>query len=150
MARPKRVLVVGLGRFGRAVAETIMEGRGEVIAVDTDMALVEAVRDRVTIAAQIDHVEADALREIGAGEVDAAVVAFGEDFAAQVLTVALLKEFGISQIVARAPTEREHRILELVGATRIVSVEAEMGQRVGRSTSFRPAIACSARATSCC
>lgn len=133
MARAKRVLVIGLGRFGRAVAETVMEGGGEVIAVDTDMSLVEAVRDRVTVAAQLDSVEVDALREIGGADADAAVVAFGEDFAAEVLTVALLKECGIAHIVARAPTERERRILELVGATRVVSVEAEMGGRVGRS-----------------
>lgn len=129
----KRVLVVGLGRFGRAVAETVMDGGGEVIAVDTEMALVEAVRDRVTVAAQLDSVEADALREIGAAEADAAVVAIGEDFAAEVLTVALLKELEIAQIVARAMTDRQRRILELVGATRVVLVEAEMGQRVGRS-----------------
>jgi trk system potassium uptake protein TrkA len=132
MARPKRVLVVGLGRFGRAVAETIMEARGEVVAVDTDMTRVEAVRDRVAVAAQLDSVEPEALREIGARAMDAAVVAIGEDFAAEVLTVALLKEIGIEQIIARAPTERERRIPELVGATRVISVEAEMGQRVGR------------------
>lgn len=133
MARAKRVLVVGLGRFGRAVAETIAEGGGEVIAVDTEMTLVEAVRDQVTVAAQIDTLEADALREVGATDADAAVVAIGDDFAAEVLTVALLKELEIKHVVARATTERQRRILELVGATRVVFVEAEMGQRVGRS-----------------
>jgi trk system potassium uptake protein TrkA len=132
MAR-RRVLVIGLGRFGRAVAETVVEAGGEVIAVDTDLALVEAVRDRVTVAAQLETLEAEALRELGATEVDAAVVAIGEDFAAEVLAVALLKELEIGQIVARTRTDRERRILELVGASRVVSVEVEMGQRVGRS-----------------
>ena len=132
MAR-RRVLVVGLGRFGRAVAETVVEAGGEVIAVDTDLALVEAVRDRVSVAAQVETLEAEPLRELGATDLDAAVVAIGEDFAAEVLAVALLKELGVSHIVARAQTERERRILELVGATRVVSVEVEMGQRVARS-----------------
>lgn len=127
------MLVIGLGRFGRAVAEAIMDAGGEVIAVDTDMSLVEMLRDRVTVAAQLDTLEADALREIGAGDVDAAVVAIGEDFAGAILAVAMLKELGIEHIVARANTERERRILELVGATRIVSVEVETGQRVARS-----------------
>lgn len=133
MARPKRVLVIGLGRFGRAVAEGVAEAGGEVIAVDTDMSLVEAVRDRVAVAAQLDSVEPEALRQIGVTEVDAAVVAIGEDFAAEVLTVALLKELRIEHIVARARNDRERRILALVGATRVVSVEVEMGQRVARS-----------------
>lgn len=132
MAR-RRVLVIGLGRFGRAVAESVVEAGGEVIAVDTDLTLVEAVRDRVTVAAQLETLEAEPLRELGATDVDAAVVAIGEDFAAEVLAVALLKELGIPHIVARTQTDRERRILELVGATRIVSVEVEMGQRVARS-----------------
>jgi trk system potassium uptake protein TrkA len=129
----KRFLVIGLGRFGRAVAEGLADAGGEVIAVDTDLALVEAVRDRVTVAAQIDAVEADALRELGAADVDAAVVAIGEEFAAEILAVAILKELGIREIVARSGSEREHRILGLVGATRVMSVEVEMGQRLARS-----------------
>jgi len=129
----KHFLVVGLGRFGRAVAEGLAEAGGDVIAIDTDMALVEAVRDRVSVAAQVDSVEPEALRALNATEVDAAVVAIGEDFAAEVLTIAILKELGIETIVARATTERERRILELVGATRVISVEAETGQRLARS-----------------
>lgn len=61
------------------------------------------------------------------------MVAIGDDFASEVLAVALLEELEIGQIVARANTDRERRILELVGASRVVTVEVEMGQRVGRS-----------------
>lgn len=129
----KRFLVIGLARFGRAVAEGIVEAGSEVIAVDTELDRVEAVRDRVTVAAQLDAVEPEALREIGAAEVDGAVVAIGEDFAAETLTVAVLKELGVKEIVARAGSEREARILKLVGATRVVTVEVESGQRLARS-----------------
>jgi len=129
----KHFLVIGLGRFGRAVAEGLTEAGGEVIAIDTDMSLVEDIRDRVAVAAQVDSVEIEALRAVGAAEVDAAVVAIGEDFAAAILTVAILKELGIKKIIARANNERERRILELVGATLVLSVEVEMGQRLARS-----------------
>jgi trk system potassium uptake protein len=129
----KHFLVVGLGSFGRAVAEDLTEGGGEVIGVDTNMAFVDALRDRVAVVAQIDNVDPETLRNVGAADVDAAVVAIGEDFAAKVLSVAVLKELGIQVIVARANTERERHILELVGATRVISVEVEMGQRVARS-----------------
>jgi trk system potassium uptake protein TrkA len=100
---------------------------------DTDLARVDLVRDQVSVAAQIESLEAQALRELGAADVDAAVVAIGDDFASEVLAVALLEELEIGQIVARANTDRERRILELVGASRVVTVEVEMGQRVGRS-----------------
>lgn len=129
----KHFLVIGLGRFGRAVAEGLTEAGGEVIAIDTDMSLVEDIRDRVAVAAQVDSVEIEALRAVGAAEVDAAVVAIGADFAAAILTVAILKELGIKKIIARANNERERRILELVGATLVLSVEVEMGQRLARS-----------------
>jgi trk system potassium uptake protein TrkA len=136
----KHVLVIGLGRFGRAVAEGLAQTGCEVIAVDTDMTLVEALRDRVAVAAQIDSLEPETFRAIGAIDVDAAVVAIGEDFAAEILAVATLKELGIKEIVARANTDRERRILELVGATRIVSVEVEMGQRVARALVARDVV----------
>ena len=129
----RHYLVIGLGRFGRAVAEELSDRGGQVVAVDTNMSLVEALRDRVEVAAQIDEVQPETLRSLGAADVDAAVVGIGEDFAMEVLSVAVLKELGIETIVARANTDRERRILERVGATRVVSVEVEMGQRVARS-----------------
>jgi trk/ktr system potassium uptake protein len=129
----RHFVVVGLGRFGQAVAEGLTEAGAEVIGVDEDMALVEAVRDRITVAAQVDSVNPDALKTVGADKADAAVVAIGENFEAEILTVAVLKELGIKEIVARARTEREARILELVGATRVLFVEVETGHRLAKT-----------------
>lgn len=129
----KHFLVIGLGRFGRAVAEGLTQAGAEVIGLDEDMSLVEAVRDRIAVAAQVDRADPEALKAVGAAEVDAAVVAIGENFEAEVLTVAALKELGIKEIVARARTERERKILELVGATRVLFVEMEMGDRLAKT-----------------
>lgn len=129
----RQFVVVGLGRFGRAVAEELTDAGAEVIGVDEDMALVEAVRDRIAVAAQVDSVNPDALKAVGADKADAAVVAIGEHFEAEILTVAVLKELGIKDIVARARTEREARILELVGATRVLFVEIEAGHRLAKA-----------------
>ncbi|MGE5848881.1 MAG: potassium channel family protein [Candidatus Methylomirabilota bacterium] len=129
----KRFLVIGLGRFGRAVAEELTEAGAEVIGLDENMSRVEAVRDKIAVAAQVDSVDPEALKAVGAAEVDAAVVAIGEDFEAEILTVAALKELGVKEIVARAQTERERRILELVGATRVFFVELEMGRRLAKA-----------------
>jgi trk system potassium uptake protein TrkA len=129
----KRVLVIGLGRFGRAVAEGLTEAGAEVIGLDENMTLVEAVRDRIAVAAQVDSMDPESLKAVGAAEVDAAVVAIGENFEAEILTVAVLKELGIKEIVARAQTERVRRILELVVATRVLFVELEMGRRLAKA-----------------
>jgi trk system potassium uptake protein TrkA len=129
----KRILVIGLGRFGRPLAEALAQAGAEVIGLDENMALVEEIRDRIAVAAQADSTDPQALRAVGAAEVDAAVVAIGEDFEAEVLTVAALKELGVREIIARTRTERERRILELVGATRTVSVEGETARRLARS-----------------
>lgn len=129
----RHFLVVGLGSFGRAVAEELMAAGSEVIGVDERMGPVEELRDQLTVAAQVDSMDPEALRAIGAERVDAAVVAIGENFEARVLTVAILKELGVPEIAARARNERERQILELVGATRVVRVEVEMGQRLART-----------------
>jgi trk system potassium uptake protein TrkA len=129
----RHFLLVGLGAFGRAVAEGLMAAGAEVIGVDENMELVEAIRDRLSVAAQVDGMDPDALRAVGADKVDAAVVAIGGDFEAEVLTVAILKELEVPEIVARARNDRERRILGLVGATRVLQVEVEMGERLART-----------------
>jgi trk system potassium uptake protein TrkA len=123
-------MVIGLGRFGQAVAEGLSRAGVEVIGVDRSLALVDGMRDHIAVAAQVDSTDPEALRAVGVETVDGAIVAIGEGFEAEVLTVAILKEFGVKEIVARATGEREQRIMALVGATRTILVEAEMGHRL--------------------
>jgi trk system potassium uptake protein TrkA len=129
----KRVVVVGLGRFGAAVAQTLTSAGCEVIAVDTDMAAVDAIKDRVAYAIALDGSDPLALRSIETHTCALAVVAIGENFEATALCVAALKELGLASIVARAPTPRHARILEAIGAHRVVELEAEMGRALGHS-----------------
>jgi len=129
----RRFLVIGLGRFGSALAEALAQAGGEIIAVDERMELVEAVKDKVAYAAQLDSMEIESIKAIGAKDVDVAIIAIGEDFEASVLTTAVLKELGVKEIIARASTDREKKILELVGATKAISIEAEMGKRLARA-----------------
>ena len=129
----RRFLVIGLGRFGSALAEALAQVGGEIIAVDERMELVEAVKDKVAYAAQLDSMEIESLKAVGAKDVDVAIIAIGEDFEASVLTTAILKELGVEEIIARANTDREKKILELVGATRVISIEAEMGKRLAKA-----------------
>ncbi len=128
----KRFLVIGLGRFGSAVVDSLESQGCEVIAADREMAAVEGVKDKAAFAVQMDTTEPEALRSIEPHTCVAAIVAIGEDFESACLTVASLKELGIKRILARAQTPRRGRILASAGATEILHVETDMGARVGK------------------
>ena len=126
----RRVLVVGLGRFGRALADTLWKAHVEVIALDSDPELIADVKETTSAAFVGDVTDPSVLDEVGAREVDAAVVTFGERFEASVLCVSALRELGVKEIVARAVSLQKARILERVGATRVVQPDAEAGERL--------------------
>ena len=124
------VLIVGLGRFGAAVAETLTELDVEVLAIDTDPAVVGSWADQLAHVRIADGSSATTLRQLGAAEFDAAVVAVGSDIEASILSTAALVDIGVRPVWAKAITEQHGRILRRVGAHEVVYPEREMGERV--------------------
>lgn len=129
----KQFLVIGLGRFGMSLAETLFSEGAEVIAVDARIERIDEIKEKVSYAVQLESTDPDALRAIGAERVDVAIIAIGENFEASVVTTAILKELGLKKIIVRAYTERERKILHLVGASRVIFVEDETGRRLGKA-----------------
>ena len=129
--KPKSVLVIGLGRFGTAIVETLWKHRAEVIAVDQNPEAVDAVKDKTSAAFVGDASSPKVLEGIGAQYVDTAVVTFGEHFEPSVLCVASLVRMGVPEVIARAATDRQADILRAVGAKRVIQIETEMGRRAG-------------------
>lgn len=129
----RQFVVIGLGRFGRKVAETLAKKGAPVIAIDCKPELVGNVSNFVIKAVQIDSTDEDALVASGVKDVDVAVVGMGEDVESSILTTALLKNLNIKEIVARASTPLHAQILKMVGATRVVFPEEDMGIRVANS-----------------
>lgn len=135
MARNKKpdsvsVIVIGLGRFGTAVAESLINLGQEVLAIDEDQALVERWSDELTHVVRADATDDQALRQLGVANFDRAVVAVGTDIEASVLTVLALAEAGVPDIWAKAITRKHGSILERVGAHHVVYPESAMGERV--------------------
>ncbi len=124
------VMVIGLGRFGSAVARSLSRMGHEVLGIDQDMETVQAHSEELTHVVQADSSNVAALRKLGAGDMAHAVVGIGSDIEASVLTVVALLDAGCKDIWAKAVNENHGRILERVGATHIVYPEAEMGERV--------------------
>lgn len=127
---PRSILVVGLGRFGGAMADTLMELGHEVLGVDRDPDRVARFADRLTHTAEVDTSDIEALRQLGAADMAHAVVAIGTYLEASVLTVAALVDLGVEDIWAKAITVEHKSILERVGAHHVVLPEVDMGRRV--------------------
>jgi trk system potassium uptake protein TrkA len=135
LARPKNqisnnVVVVGLGRFGGAVAQSLTRMGHEVLAIEESLSLVQAWSDRLTHVVQADSSNIEALRQLGVADFQHAVVGIGSDIEASVLTVLALSELGVPDIWDKAVTTNHGKILEKTGAHHVVYPEAAMGERV--------------------
>lgn len=115
------------------MATTLTSLGHEVIGIDGDEDKVRAVADTVSLAMQLDATDEKALRGAGIQDVDWAVVSIGENIEASLLVVTLLREIGITRIVAKAVSALHGRILEKLGVTRVVFPEREMAIRVAHS-----------------
>ena len=124
------VVVIGLGRFGGAVAESLVRLGHEVLGIDEDGALVQAWADRLTHVVQADATDGAVLRQLGVHAFPRAVVGIGSDLEASVLTVLALEELHVPDIWAKATSAKHGRILERTGAHHVVYPEAAMGERV--------------------
>lgn len=131
------VLVIGLGRFGSALAEALVELGHEVLAVDRDPGRVQHWSGRLTSVVEADTTSEEAMRQIGAAEFTRAVVAIGGDVESSILTVGVLVDIGIPTIWAKALTLPHGRILGRVGATKVVYPEHDMGERVAHQVTGR-------------
>jgi trk system potassium uptake protein TrkA len=124
------VVVIGLGRFGGAVAESLLELGHEVLGIDSDEHIVQGWSDRLTHVAQADSTDNEALHQLGVPDFSRAVVGIGTNIEASVLTVLALTEIGVGDITAKAISVKHGKILRSVGAHHVVYPEAAMGERV--------------------
>lgn len=129
----KRFLVVGLGQLGYELARALHEKGAEVIAVDKEMERIDEIRDMVTSAICLDSTDEEALKSLKVQDVDVAIVAIAEDIEASILTTALLKELGVENIIARRSGYLHGKILEKIGATRLLSPELNVAEQLARS-----------------
>jgi trk system potassium uptake protein TrkA len=122
--------VIGLGRFGRALALELADEDTEVLGIDENAEVVQGLSGSLTHVVRADSTKEDALRQLGVHEFERAVVAIGTDLEASILTASLLISFGIENVWAKATSEAHGRILDQLGVHHVVYPEHDMGQRV--------------------
>lgn len=125
----KQFGVIGLGRFGTAVARDLEKLGYPVLAIDTDPKLVDSVKDYVSFADIVDATNPEALAAAGIRNCDTVVVAVG-DIESSILISLILEEFGIKNIIAKAISDVHERVLRKIGVKEVVFPEADMGIRV--------------------
>lgn len=129
----KQYAVIGLGRFGQSVALTLSSLGHDVLAIDSNEQLVQEVADDVTHAVQVDARDEAALKQLGIRNFDVVVVAISQDIESSILITVTLKDLGVNTVVAKAQNALHGKVLEKVGADKIVFPEKDMGVRLAHN-----------------
>jgi trk system potassium uptake protein TrkA len=129
----KQFIVIGLGRFGTSVAETLYALGNDVLAVDIDEEAVQNIAEKVTHAVQVDANDETSLRALGIGNFDVAIISIGSDIQANILSTLLVKEMNVKHIITKANNALHAKVLYKIGANRVIFPERDMGIRVAHN-----------------
>lgn len=124
------VAVIGLGRFGSALAQELMEQGREVLGIDSDESLVQDHANVLTQTVRADCTSEVALNELGITDFDAVVVAIGSDIESSILSCSILIGLGVEELWAKSTSVAHGRILKQLGVKHVVFPESDMGKRI--------------------
>ena len=131
-----QVVVIGIGRFGATVAQSLYQLDHQVLAIDRDERAIQHVSPLVTEAVQADCTDEATLRDLGVANFDVALVTIGSDVPTSIMTTVLLKNLGVPYVVARAHNDLHAATLQKLGVDKIVSPESETGARLAHSLTY--------------
>ena len=123
----KSFAVIGLGQFGLAVVKELIDNGADVIAIDVDEDAVKKIAADLPTAFVADSTDEEALKELGVQDVDAAIVAYGSNKEASVLTTVILRELGVEQIIVRVDDDHYIPIMKKLGATEVIAPQKSAG-----------------------
>ena len=132
----EQILVIGLGQFGMSLARTLAEKGFQVIAVDIDQKIVNEASNFVTDAICLNSIDEMSLSKLSPKDRDLIICSIGA-MEPSILTVALLKQMGCENIIARASETIHARILKAIGAKQIINPEFEFGKKFANKILFK-------------
>ncbi|WP_122645217.1 potassium channel family protein [Enterococcus mediterraneensis] len=125
--------IIGLGRFGGSICRTLIEAGQEVLAIDNNEDRVNEYMNIATHAVVGNAQDEMTLKSLGIRNFDHVIVAIGEDIQASILVTLMVKEMGVPKVLAKAQNEYHARVLEKIGADRVVHPERDMGIRIAHN-----------------
>ncbi len=125
-------IVIGLGRFGTQIAQKLYKMGYEVLVIDRNQEKIQQIADSVTQAVTGDAQDIDVLYALGVRNCECAIVGIGSDMESSVIATMNLKELEVPYIVCKAHNQMHKRILEKLGADRVIIPEQEMADRLAR------------------
>lgn len=126
----KQIIVIGCGRFGTSVSKTLTKLGHDVMVIDQDHETIKEMAEHVDHAVQMDALDEASFRTIGLRNFDVAIVAIGSDLEASIMATLIAKEAGVPTVIAKAQNEIHGRVLEKIGADKVIYPERDMGTRV--------------------
>ncbi|MFE8699549.1 potassium channel family protein [Cytobacillus sp. FJAT-54145] len=130
MGQGKQFAVIGLGRFGGSLVEEFHYLGVDVLAIDRNEEKVEKYSQYATHAVQANAINENTLKELGLKNMDHVIVSFGNDIETSILTTLLLKELGVKQVWVKAYNQYHQRVLEKIGADKVIHPERDMAKRI--------------------
>ena len=127
----KSFCIIGLGKFGFSLAQTLIDEGNQVMVIDTDEEKISALADSATNAVIGDATNEKVLRSAGITNYDCVAVCVSGNLNDNVLLTIMLKEMGIKKVISRAHNESHKKVLERIGADIIVVPEQDMGEKLG-------------------
>lgn len=125
-----KYIVLGLGHFGRSLAIHLTELGHEVIGADRNLTIVEQLKDRITYTICLDTTSREAVSSLPLKEVDAVIIAIGEDEGASLLTTALVKQLGVKRIIGRVVSDLQRTVMEAMQIDEYIMPEEEAAERL--------------------
>jgi len=132
-----KYIVIGLGRFGSKLASTLMDRGQEVIGIDHDNEKLEELKDSFTTVIKMDTTNVNAVKSLPLDDVDAVIVAIGEDIGSSILTMAILKNLNVKRIIGRAINQIHYDILKQIGIEEVTLPLEEAALHVSSMLQFR-------------
>lgn len=129
----KSFVVIGCGRFGESVARTLYGLGNEVMVIDRSEDSIREISPEVTYAVCADAMDKKVLDDLGLSNFDVAVIAIGSDIEASIMATLVVKELGIKKVIAKAQSEIHKKVLDKIGADKVIFPERDMGIRVAHN-----------------
>ncbi|WAW15501.1 potassium channel family protein [Peptostreptococcus equinus] len=132
----KQYMIIGAGRFGKSVAETLINMGQEVMLIDGNEDVIQQISEDIENVAIVDVTDEHALKNVGLGNFDVAIVAIGTDLRASIMATLIAKELGVPLVVSKAKDKLQAEVLKRIGADKVVFPEVDMGEKIAKSLMF--------------